>query len=149
MSSFDYAKSVYSSIGVDVEKAMSRLEDIPVSLHCWQGDDVSGFENSSELSGGIAVTGNYPGRARTPQELRSDLDFALSLIPGTKRVNIHALYAECGNKKLDRNELTVDCFTNWIDWAAQKDIALDFNPSSFSHPLADNGTLSSADPAVR
>ena len=149
MSSFDYAKSVYSSIGVDVEKAMSRLEEIPVSLHCWQGDDVSGFENSSELSGGIAVTGNYPGRARTPQELRSDLDFALSLIPGTKRVNIHALYAECGNKKLDRNELTVDCFTNWIDWAAQKDIALDFNPSSFSHPLADNGTLSSADPAVR
>ena len=149
MSSFDYAKSVYSSIGVDVEKAMTRLAEIPVSLHCWQGDDVSGFENTGELSGGIAVTGNYPGKARDPQELRADLDFALALIPGTKRVNLHAIYAECGNKKVDRNELTVDCFANWIDWAKEKDIALDFNPSNFSHPMADGGTLASPDAAVR
>ena len=150
MNSFDNAKKVYADLGVDVEQAMNRVNSIPVSLHCWQGDDVRGFENAGSLDGGIAVTGNYPGRARTPQELRSDLDFALSLIPGTKRVNIHALYAECGNKKLDRNELTVDCFTNWIDWAAQKDIALDFNPTFFSHPMAASGfTLSSADDKVR
>ncbi len=149
MSNYEYAKSVYASLGVDVEKAMDRLAAIPVSLHCWQGDDVSGFENSGELSGGIAVTGNYPGRARTPQELRADLDFALSLIPGTSRVNLHALYAECGNKKVERNELTADCFANWIDWAKAKDIALDFNPSYFSHPMAESGTLASPDAAVR
>ncbi len=149
MSAFDYAKDVYASLGVDVEKAMERLESIPVSLHCWQGDDVSGFENSGELSGGIAVTGNYPGRARNPQELRADLDFAFSLIPGTKRLNLHALYAECGSKKVSRNELDVSCFDNWLDWAQEKDIALDFNPSYFSHPMAENGTLASSDPAVR
>ena len=150
MNNYDYAKNVYASLGVDVEKAMDRLAAIPVSLHCWQGDDVSGFENDSELSGGIAVTGNYPGRARNPQELRADLDFALKLIPGTSRVNLHALYAEFGGKKIDRNELTVDCFANWIDWANDKDIALDFNPSYFSHPLAADGTtLSHPDAAVR
>ncbi|MBO5900360.1 MAG: L-rhamnose isomerase, partial [Lentisphaeria bacterium] len=149
MSAFDYAKDVYASLGVDVEKAMERLADIPVSIHCWQGDDVSGFENSGELSGGIAVTGNYPGRARTPQELRADLDFAFSLIPGTRRLNLHALYAECGDKKTARNELDVSCFSNWLDWAEEKDIALDFNPSYFSHPMAEKGTLASADPAVR
>ena len=149
MSAFDYAKNVYASLGVDVEKAMERLEKIPVSLHCWQGDDVSGFENSGELSGGIAVTGNYPGRARNPQELRDDLDFAFSLIPGTKRLNLHALYAECGNKKVARNELDVSCFSNWLDWAEEKNAALDFNPSYFSHPMAENGTLASSDPAVR
>ena len=149
MNNFEWAKNVYASVGVDVEKAMDRLAAIPVSLHCWQGDDVSGFENSNELSGGIAVTGNYPGRARTPQELRADLDFALKLIPGTSRVNLHALYAECGNRKLDRNELDVECFANWIDWAKEKDIALDFNPSNFSHPLAENGTISNPDAGIR
>ena len=149
MSAFEYAKDVYASLGVDVEQAMARLEKIPVSLHCWQGDDVSGFENSGELSGGIAVTGNYPGRARTPQELRADLDFAFSLIPGTKRLNLHALYAECGNKKVSRNELDISCFANWLDWAEDKGIGLDFNPSYFSHPMAADGTLASPDPAVR
>ena len=149
MSCFDKAKAMYGSLGVDVEKAIDRVAAIPVSLHCWQGDDVSGFENTNALSGGIAVTGNYPGRARNPQELRADLDFALALIPGTSRVNLHALYAECGNKKVERNELTADYFVNWIDWAKEKDIALDFNPSNFSHPLAEKATLSSADNAVR
>lgn len=149
MNNFDWAKDVYASLGVDVDKAMDRLAEIPVSLHCWQGDDVSGFENSNELSGGIAVTGNYPGRARNPQELRADLDFALKLIPGTSRVNLHALYAECGNRKLDRNELDAECFSNWIDWAKEKDIALDFNPSNFSHPLAENGTISNPDAGIR
>ena len=149
MSNYEYAKDVYASLGVDVEKAMERLAAIPVSLHCWQGDDVSGFENNSALTGGIAVTGNYPGRARNPEELRADIDFALSFIPGTSRVNLHAIYAESGNKKVDRNELTVECFANWIDWAKDKGIALDFNPSYFSHPKSENGTLANPDPAIR
>ena len=150
MNSFELAKKVYADLGVDVEKAMARVNDIAVSLHCWQGDDVKGFENAGSLDGGIAVTGNYPGVARTPDELRADIEKVLSLVPGKKRLNVHAIYAEMNGKKVDRNELTVDQFRNWIDFAKANDLGLDFNPTFFSHPMASSGlTLSSPDAAVR
>ena len=150
MNSFDAAKKIYADLGVDVEKAMKRVDDIAVSLHCWQGDDVRGFENAGSLDGGIAVTGNYPGVARTPDELRADITKVLSLIPGRKRLNIHAIYAEMNGKKVDRNELTVEQFRNWLDFAKANDLGLDFNPTFFSHPMASSGfTLSSADDNVR
>ncbi len=138
-------------MGVDTEAAMAKLATIPISLHCWQGDDVGGFENTGGgLSGGIAVTGNYPGRARTPDELRSDLDEALSLIPGKHRLNLHAFYGEFGGKKVERDEITPEHFSNWIAWAKAKGIGMDFNPTCFSHPKAADGfTLSHADEGIR
>ena len=138
-------------MGVDTEAAMAKLATIPISLHCWQGDDVGGFENTGGgLSGGIAVTGNYPGRARTPDELRSDLDEALSLIPGKHRLNLHAFYGEFGGKKVERDEITPEHFSNWIAWAKAKGIGMDFNPTCFSHPKAADGfTLSHADKGIR
>ncbi len=150
MNSFDYAKQIFADLGIDVEKAMTRVSNIAVSLHCWQGDDVRGFENAGSLDGGIAVTGNYPGAARTPDELRADIVKVLSLVPGKKRLNVHAIYAEMNGKKVDRNELTVDQFRNWIDFAKANDLALDFNPTFFAHPMASSGlTLSNPDPAIR
>ena len=146
---FDTAKAFYADLGVDVEAAFRRLDNIPVSLHCWQGDDVNGFENSSALDGGIAVTGNYPGRARTIEELRADISKVLSLLPGSKRLNIHAIYADTNGKKVERNELDASHFASWIDFAKAEKLGLDFNPTCFSHPLASNGTLSSADAGVR
>ncbi len=147
---YQLAQERYQEMGIDTEAAMAKLAGMAVSLHCWQGDDVSGFENGgTELTGGIQVTGNYPGRARTPEELRADLDFVFSLIPGKHRLNIHALYAETNGEKIERNALEPKHFQNWIDWAKANGLGLDFNPSYFSHPLADKGTLSSADPAVR
>ncbi|MCX7888034.1 MAG: L-rhamnose isomerase, partial [Verrucomicrobiae bacterium] len=124
---------------------------VSVSLHCWQGDDVGGFERMGQgLDGGLAVTGNYPGKARTPDELRADLDKALSLIPGKHRVNLHAFYAETGGKKIDRNELEPEHFANWMTWAAERKLGLDFNPTCFSHPKAADGfTLSHADTRIR
>src|SRR5688500_4123451 len=115
---FEWAAERYAQLGVDVRRALERLRGIPVSLHCWQGDDVGGFENAgSALGGGLAVTGNYPGKARTPDELRGDLDLALSLIPGKHRLNLHASYAETGGNVVDRDELGPEHFRNWIDWA--------------------------------
>ena len=146
---FETAKNFYADLGVDVEAAFARLDRIPVSIHCWQGDDVNGFENSGELDGGIAVTGNYPGRARNIQELKCDIEKMLSLVPGSKRLNIHAIYADTEGKKVERNELDVTHFASWIDFAKKNKIGLDFNPTFFAHPLAANGTLSSADAAVR
>ena len=143
------AKNFYADLGVDVEAAFARLDKIPVSIHCWQGDDVNGFENSGELDGGIAVTGNYPGRARNIQELKCDIEKMLSLVPGAKRLNIHAIYADTEGKKVERNELDVTHFASWIDFAKKNKLGLDFNPTFFAHPLAANGTLSSADAAVR
>ncbi|NLX76874.1 MAG: L-rhamnose isomerase [Clostridiaceae bacterium] len=141
------AKEVYAAYGVDTDKVMEEMKKIPVSIHCWQGDDVVGFENVSGTSGGgIMATGNYPGRARNGDELRQDMDKALSLIPGKSRVNLHAMYAETDGKKVDRDELTVEHFQRWIDWAKDKGIGIDFNPTFFAHPLADSGyTLSSPD----
>jgi len=148
---FSEATDVYGRYGVSTEKALERLGRIPISLHCWQGDDVGGFENTgAAASGGIQATGNYPGKARNGDELRADIVKAMSLIPGKHRVNIHAMYAETGGKKVERDELEPEHFENWVDWARGLEIGLDFNPTLFSHPMAASGfTLSSYDAGVR
>lgn len=144
-SAYSLAKERYAQMGVDVEQALKALSQTPISLHCWQGDDVGGFENpDGELTGGIAATGNYPGKARTASELRSDLDKAFNLIPGKHRLNLHAIYAETNGKKVERNELGPEHFQNWADWAKVNGHGIDFNPTCFSHPMAADGfTLSS------
>lgn len=149
--SYESARALYADLGVNTQAAMKALSKISISLHCWQGDDVGGFENTGEgLSGGIAVTGNYPGRARTPDELRADLEMALSLIPGKHRLNLHAFYGEFGGKKVDRNEIEPKHFRNWIDWARSKGMGMDFNPTCFAHPKAADGfTLSHPKKAIR
>jgi len=148
---YSAAKSLYADMGVNTEAVMRKLSKISISLHCWQGDDVGGFENTgAALGDGLAVTGNYPGRARTPQELRADLDLALSLIPGRHRLNLHAFYGEFGNKRVDRNEIKPRHYKNWIDWAKDKKMGMDFNPTCFSHPKASDGfTLSHPKKAIR
>jgi len=149
--SFTLAKERYAELGVDVDRVLKNLEKVPVSLHCWQGDDVGGFENfGGTLGGGLVATGNYPGKARTPQELRADAEKALSLIPGKHRFNLHAFYGDFGGKKVDRNEIRPEHFKSWIDWAKSIGIGLDFNPTCFSHPKAADGfTLSHADKNIR
>ena len=150
--SYQLAKERYAALGVDTEAAVAALKKVPISLHCWQGDDVGGFETpDAELSGGgIQATGNYPGKARTADELRSDLDKALSLIPGDHRLNLHAIYAETGDKRVERDALEPEHYSSWIDWAKSNGMGMDFNPSYFSHPKADDGfTLSSADDGIR
>jgi len=145
------AQARYGELGVDTDAALAALARIPISLHCWQGDDVIGFEHrGGSLGGGIAATGNYPGRARTADELRADAERALSLIPGRHRFNLHAVYGECGGRKVDRDAIGPEHFTGWIDWARSLGIGLDFNPTFFSHRLAsDNLTLSHPDEAIR
>ena len=145
------AEERYAELGVDTETGLQQLAEIPLSLHCWQGDDLTGFEDADEvLGGGLAVAGNYPGRARTPDELRADYDKALSMIPGAHRANIHASYLESGGKRVDRNEIGPEHFQGWIDWARQRGLGMDFNPTFFSHPKAADGfTLAHADPAIR
>ncbi len=145
------AQERYAALGVNTEQALATLAHIPISLHCWQGDDVAGFENpEGELSGGIAATGNYPGKARTADELRQDLNMAYSLIPGTHRLNLHAIYAETDGKQIPRNELQPEHFAGWVAWAKENNHGLDFNPTCFSHPLADEGfTLASYDASTR
>ena len=145
------AKERYAALGADTEKALQQLGGIPVSIHCWQGDDVGGFENAGQaLGGGLAVTGNYPGKARTPDELRADFEKALSVMPGRHRFNLHACYAEMNSAKVDRDELSAEQFKNWIAWARSIRIGLDFNPTFFAHPKVVGGiTLSSADKAIR
>jgi len=147
---YDLAKQRYADFGVDTEAAMSRLAAIPISLHCWQGDDVGGFEGSGmELDGGLAVTGNYPGRARTPDELRADYEQALALIPGRHRVNLHACYLDTPARP-DRNEIAPEHFQSWIDWAGDRGLGMDFNPTYFAHPKAADGlTLTHPDAGVR
>jgi L-rhamnose isomerase len=149
--SYQLAQERYSELGVNTDQALKRLADIPISIHCWQGDDVGGFESAGqELGGGLAVTGNYPGKARTPQELRSDFEKAISLIPGSHRFNVHACYAEMNGKKVDRDALTVEQFKNWISWAKSIKIGLDFNQTYFSHPKsADGFTLTHPDQGIR
>lgn len=148
--SYEIAKEQYAAIGVDTEEAMERLKKIPVSIHCWQGDDVIGFEPAgTALGSGLAVTGNYPGRARTPDELRQDLETALSMIPGNHRLNLHAIYLE-SDTPVERDQIETKHFQGWIDWCKSQNLGLDFNPSCFSHPLADDGlTLSSPDAGKR
>ena len=151
-SNYSSASEQYAALGVDTESALKTLESVPISLHCWQGDDVGGFEKSdSSLSGGgIQATGKYPGKARTIAQLQQDLDKAISLIPGKHRLNLHACYADLGGEKIDRNEYAPAHFQGWIDWCKKRGMGMDFNPSYFSHPLADGGlTLSHPDDAVR
>lgn len=145
------ARERYAALGIDTDHALAQLGQIPLSLHCWQGDDVAGFESpDAELTGGIAAIGNYPGKARTADELRRDLDRAFGLIPGRHRLNLHAIYAETGGARVERNELRPEHFAAWVDWARANGHGLDFNPTLFSHPLADTGfTLASHDPHIR
>ena len=149
--SFQLAVARYSELEVNVQAALGQLARIPISLHCWQGDDVGGFEHAGlDLGGGLAVTGNYPGKARTPNELRTDLELAFSLIPGTHRLNVHSFYAETNGKRAERNALGPEHFKRWIDWAKRQGIGLDFNPTFFSHPKAADGfTLAHRDKGVR
>ena len=145
------AKERYLQCGVDTEKALQELARTPISLHCWQGDDVGGFENfGGTLGGGLVATGNFPGKARTPEELRADLEKAYSLVPGRHRLNLHAIYGEFGGKKVDRDEIAPEHFQNWISWAKKNGLGLDFNPTCFSHPKAADGfTLSHRDKGIR
>ncbi len=149
---YSFGQEIYAAHGVDTEAALQKLATVPLSLHCWQGDDVGGFEiREGHLSGGgIQATGNYPGKARTLDELRQDLDKVFSLLPGKHRLNLHACYADLGGKKVERNALTTANFQSWIDWCKERRLGLDFNPTFFSHPLANDGwTLSHTDAGVR
>ncbi len=152
LKNYDAAKKTFSSLEIDADKALNKLTQISVSIPCWQGDDVTGFETGvDELSGGgIRATGNYPGKARNWDELKQDLSCALKLIPGNHRVNVHAMYANTNNENIDRDKLEPEHFQNWIEWAKKENVKLDFNGSFFSHPMADNGfTLSSSDKKIR
>jgi L-rhamnose isomerase len=148
---YTLAKESYAALGVNTDQALAQLAKVAISLHCWQGDDVGGFENPcGELGGGLATTGNYPGKARTADELRRDLDVVYRLIPGQHRLNLHAIYAETGGKKIERSELRPEHFSAWLDWAKANKHGLDFNPTCFSHPKAADGfTLSHSDPGIR
>ncbi len=145
-----FAKEKYARLGVDTEEAIRILTATPISMHCWQGDDVRGFENAGPLTGGIQATGNYPGAARTPEELMQDFDKALSMIPGKHRINLHASYAifEDG-EKVDRDRLEPKHFKKWVEYAKARGLGIDFNPTYFSHPLAQTATLSSPDENIR
>jgi L-rhamnose isomerase len=149
--SYSFARDQYAALGVSADRALETLRTVSISLHCWQGDDVAGFESAAGLSGGgIQATGNHPGKARTIDELRADLKQALSLIPGKHRLNLHAIYADYAGRKIDRDQLAPEHFQSWIDWAKSNGLGLDFNPTFFSHPLADSGfTLAHQDENIR
>jgi len=148
---YSLAHERYATFGIDTDQAIDRLEKIAISLHCWQGDDLGGFENpEGQLGGGLAATGNYPGKARNADELRRDLDMVFTLLPGSHRLNLHAIYAETGGKKVERTDLRPKHYLAWKDWAKANHHGIDFNPTCFSHPKAANGfTLSHRDPAIR
>ena len=147
---YEVAKERYAEIGVDTEKVLKQLQDFHLSLHCWQADDVAGFEvQAGSLSGGIQSTGNYPGKARNIDELRADILEAKSLIPGNHRLNLHEIYGDFKGKVVDRDEVTVEYFQSWIDWAKENDTKLDFNSSSFSHPKSGSLSLSNPDEGIR
>lgn len=143
------AKERYAELGVDTDKAIAILEQTPISLHCWQTDDVVGFERNEALSGGIQTTGNYPGRARNIDEVRTDLEKVQSLLAGTYRVNLHEIYGEFGDKFVDRNEVEVSHFAGWMQWAKEHNLKLDFNSTSFSHPKSGDLSLSNPDKGIR
>lgn len=147
---YEEAKKLYAAVGIDTDEAIKQLGEISLSMHCWQGDDVGGFESSDVLSGGIQATGNYPGKARNVEELMSDIDKALSLIPGRHRINLHAIYADYSVGAVSRDKLTEKHFENWIRFAKERNLGIDINPTLFSHPLAADGlTLSHPDEKVR
>ncbi len=151
MTAYEIAKNEYAALGVDTESAIEKLKDITVSVHCWQGDDVTGFDSKEALSGGIQTTGNYPGKATTPEQLMADIDKAFSLIPGKKKLNLHACYAIFENGEFaDRDALKPSHFAKWVEFAKARNMGIDFNPTLFSHPMVkDNLTLSSPDENVR
>ncbi|MDD6283961.1 MAG: L-rhamnose isomerase [Firmicutes bacterium] len=151
MSRYSEAKEIYAAYGVDTEKALDTLKNIPVSIHCWQGDDVTGFDSRESLSGGIQTTGNYPGKATTPEQLLADIDKAFSLMPGKKKLNLHASYAIFGDgEAVDRDKIEPKHFEQWVTFAKERGIGIDFNPTFFAHPMVkDNLTLSSPDETVR
>ncbi|HEY5471252.1 MAG TPA: L-rhamnose isomerase [Bacteroidales bacterium] len=149
---YHLAKTQYAEIGVDTDKVLTEMENINISLHCWQTDDVGGFEKAGSVlgGGGIQATGNFPGKAKTIEQMRADLDKVMSLLPGKQRLNLHAIYGEFGGKLVDRDQIEVKHFQGWIDWAKKRGMGLDFNCTCFSHPLADDGfTLSSRDEKIR
>ena len=151
MARYDEAKKIYAAYGVDTDKALEALENVTVSVHCWQGDDVTGFDSKQSLSGGIQTTGNYPGKATTPEELMADIDKAFSLIPGKKKLNLHASYAIFEEGEFaDRDAIEPKHFKKWVDFAKERGMGIDFNPTYFSHSMVkDNLTLSSPDEEVR
>ena len=147
---YELAKARYADLGIDTEKVLEQLQNFHLSMHCWQADDVSGFEvQAGALTGGIQSTGNYPGKARNIDELRADVLKAKSLIPGTHRLNLHEIYGDFKGKVVDRDEVTVEYFQSWIDWARENDTKLDFNSTSFSHPKSGNLTLANPDKGIR
>jgi len=147
---YQSAKEIYADYGIDTEKAIEVLKNIDISMHCWQGDDVVGFENKGGNNGGTLCTGNHPGVARTPDELRSDIEKSISLLPGKLSLNLHAFYQENDGDAVDRTEIGPKQFENWCNWAKEKKVGLDFNPTFFAHPKAESGfTLSSADNDIR
>lgn len=149
-SNYSKAKDMYKALGVDTDKAIADLKQVPLSIHCWQGDDVTGLESGGALTGGIMATGNYPGKARTGDELRADITKAFSLIPGKKKLNIHAMYAEFDGERVDRDQINVSHFSKWLTWAKQEGCGLDFNPTIFSHAMfADNMSMTHPDEKIR
>ncbi|MCM1522582.1 MAG: L-rhamnose isomerase [Muribaculaceae bacterium] len=146
---YDIARERYAELGIDTEKALDTLQKVQISLHCWQADDVAGFENAGELTGGIQATGNYPGKARNIEELRADILKALTMIGGSHRLNLHEIYGEFNGKKVDRDEVTIEHFQGWIDWAKANNLKLDFNSTSFSHPKSGSLSLSNPDKSIR
>ena len=150
MNRYESAKALYAGFGIDTDEAIRKLSDITVSIHCWQGDDVGGFDGDDALSGGIQTTGNYPGKARNPEELMADIDKAFGLIPGKKKLNLHACYAIFDGNRADRDALKPEHFTKWVEFAKERNIGIDFNPTFFSHPMVKDGlTLSSPAEEVR
>lgn len=146
---YSIARERYASIGVDTDKAMDILQNISLSMHCWQADDVTGFESAGALTGGIQTTGNYPGKARNMEEVRMDILKAMSFIPGRHRLSLHEIYGDFGGRFVDRNEVEPSHFESWMQWAAENGIKLDFNSTSFSHPKSGNLTLASPDKGIR
>lgn len=149
MTAYEYARRRYAAIGIDTEEAIRKLQNIHISLHCWQADDVAGFESTGELTGGIQATGNYPGKARNIDELRADILKALSFIPGTHRLNLHEIYGDFKDEKVDRDQVEFRHFESWVEWAMANGLKLDFNSTSFSHPKSGNLSLSNPDPEIR
>jgi len=146
---YEVAKERYAAIGVDTDKAIEQLEKTPISLHCWQADDVTGFESAGQLTGGIQATGNYPGKARNIEELRADIIEVKSFLAGNHRLNLHEIYGEFGGEKVDRDQVEVKHFQGWMDWAKEQNLKLDFNSTSFSHPKSGNLTLANPDKDIR
>ena len=146
---YTLAKERYAALGIDTDKAIETLEQTPISLHCWQTDDVMGFESDAGLSGGIQTTGNYPGRARTIDEVRKDIEFVASLLAGKQRVNLHEIYGDFGGRFVDRDQVDVKHFQSWIEWAKQVGMSLDFNSTSFGHPKSGDLSVANPDPAIR